>query len=51
MQTTSAGIQTDKPNFTEWAARLPFQLDDEEDEPGEGDDIQWSDMRSHVDKL
>jgi hypothetical protein len=38
VQTVSAGMKTDKPNFTEWAARPPFRFDDE-DEAGEGDDI------------
>lgn len=55
MQTASAGMQIDKPNFTECAAppaRPPFQLDDDEDEASEGDGIQWSDTHgAHLDRL
>ena len=28
----TASMQTDKPNFTEWTERPPFQLDDDNDE-------------------
>jgi len=28
----SAGMQTDKPNFTEWAAHPPLGLDDDDDD-------------------
>jgi hypothetical protein len=45
VQIASAGIQADKPNFTEWAARPPVRLDDDDDE---ADDIQW---KGHLDKL
>ena len=32
VQTAGAGIQTDEPNFTEWTARPPFRLDEDDDE-------------------
>ena len=33
-------MQTDKPNFTEWTERPPFQLDDDNDEDDTLDRLQ-----------
>ena len=48
-QTTATEVRIDKPNFTEWNARVPFRTADE-DEAYDGDDIQWSETREDLDK-
>jgi hypothetical protein len=52
VQIAGAGVQTDRPDFTEWAVRPTFQFNDDEDEADEGDGIQWSEKQgANIDRL
>jgi hypothetical protein len=38
VQTVGGAMQTDKPDFTEWTARPPFLLDDDDEADEDGVD-------------